>query len=186
MFPNLITDLKRYTGKSRGITKIKIILRLLFTQEFHALLIFRYGKVARKIKIPIAGFFLRLVYFFLNKLFSEICAGVLLDLDSEIGKGFVLGHFGGIYIKAKIGENCTVAQQVVIGYKGGFSGGNIPTLGNNVYVGAGAKILGGIKIGNNVKIGANAVVITDIPDNATAVGIPAKVVKIADVQKDNI
>lgn len=178
MFPNLKEDIKRYTGISHGIERAKRIMYLLFNQELYALLIFRYGKSITKIKAPVIGLILRTIYFIFNKIIAEICAGILLDLDSEIGRGFQIGHFGGVYIKAKIGQNCTIAQQVVIGHKGGFSGEGVPTLGNNVYVGAGAKIIGDVKIGNNVKIGANAVVITDIPDNATAVGIPAKVVKI--------
>ncbi len=179
MFDNVGADIGRYTKGTHSLSMLKALARLLFTQEFYALLVYRFGKCVQKVRVPILGLFLRLIYFFLNKTIAEICAGVLLDLDSEIGKGFMLGHFGGIYIKAKIGENCTVAQQVVIGHKGGFSGGGVPTLGDNVYVGAGAKILGGAIIGNNVKIGANAVVLTDVPDNATAVGIPAKVVKFS-------
>lgn len=177
MFENIRVDIQRYVVNARGLGKFKILLRLFFAQEFWAVAIFRYGQWAREARVPFGGFLLRVIYFIFNKLIAEIMAGVLLDLDSEIGKGFMLGHFGGIYIKAKIGENCTVAQQVVIGYKGGFSGGGVPTLGDNVYVGAGAKILGEVKIGNNVKIGANAVVLKDIPDNATAVGIPAVVVR---------
>lgn len=177
MFDNVKADIGRYTMGNRGATKIKVLILLLFTQEFHALLIYRFGKCVTKIKIPILGFFLRFIYFFLNKIISEICAGVRLDLNSDIGKGFMLGHFGGIVITGKVGANCTVAQQVVIGYKGGFSGGGVPVLGDNVYVGAGAKIIGDVKVGNNVKIGANAVVVHDIPDNATAVGIPAVVVR---------
>lgn len=178
LFPYLKEDAKRYIGNQRGLKKLKAFIHLLFTQEFLAIAVFRYGKGIRKIKIPLIGFLLRLVYFFLNKIIAEICAGILIDLDSEIGKGFQIGHFGGTHIKAKIGENCTVGQFVVIGHKGAFQGGGVPTLGNNVWVGAGAKILGEVKIGNNVIIGANAVVITDIPDNATAVGVPARVVKI--------
>ncbi len=177
MFFNLRIDAKRYLGETHGIEKLKKVFYLFTTQEFYAVVVFRYGKYVQKVRIPIIGLILRIIYFILNKLIAEICAGVLIDLDSKIGKGFQLGHFGGIYIKATIGENCTVAQQVVIGYKGGFSGGEVPTLGNNVFVGSGAKIIGGVKIGNNVKIGANAVVITDIPDNCTAVGIPARIIK---------
>ncbi len=177
MFDNVKADIGRYTKGTRGLSMLKALVCLFFTQEFHALLVYRFGKCAQSVKVPILGLFSRLIYFFLNKIIAEICAGVLLDLDSEIGKGFMLGHFGGIYIKAKIGENCTVAQQVVIGYKGGFSGGGVPALGHNVYVGAGAKILGGVKIGNDVKIGANAVVLKDVPDSVTAVGVPARIIK---------
>ncbi len=177
MFDNVRADVGRYTSGITGIAKIKALVLLFFTQEFLALLVYRFGKCVQQVKIPLLSFLLRIIYFFLNKIIAEICAGIRLDLNSEIGKGFMLGHFGGIVITGNIGENCTVAQQVVIGYKGGFSGGGVPTLGNNVYVGAGAKILGDVKIGNNVKIGANAVVVKDIPDGATAVGVPAVVVR---------
>lgn len=177
MFKYLRSDIKRYTNSCKGLNKIKKLLVLLVTQEFLTIAIFRYGKAVKKIKLPIIGFLLRTVYFILNKIIGEICSGILLDVGSEIDEGFQLGHFGGIYIKAKIGKNCTIAQQVVVGYRGGFSGGGVPTLGDNVYVGSGAKIIGSVKIGNNVKIGANAVVTTDIPDNCTAVGIPAKIIQ---------
>lgn len=182
MFDNLKADAKRYI-EAYGLSGFKKFVHLLFTQEFLAIVIFRYGKAVKKIKIPIIGILLRILYFLLNKFISEICAGILIDLHSEIGKGFQIGHFGGTYIKAKIGENCTIGQLVVIGHKGAFLGGGVPSLGNNVWVAAGAKIMGEIKIGNNAIIGANAVVITDIPDNATAVGIPAKVVKINNPSK---
>lgn len=83
--------------------------------------------------------------------------------------GIVISHY------AKFGDNCTIFQQVTV------SEGKIPetsaTIGNNVLIGAGAKIIGNINIGNNVKIGANAVVVSDIPDNCTAVGVPAKIIK---------
>lgn len=184
MFINIKADIKRYIGDPHGIEKIKSIVHLFFTQEFLAILIFRYGKSVKKISIPIIGVLLRLFYFLLNKIIAEICAGILIDLDSEIGKGFQIGHFGATYIKAKIGENCTIGQLVVIGHKGAGKGGGVPVLGNNVWVGAGAKVLGEVKIGNNVNIGANAVVVNDIPDDATAVGIPAKVVKIMDHKRE--
>lgn len=177
MFPNLREDIKRYIGTPHGVMRLRKIIHIFFRQEFLTILIFRYGKSIRKIKIPIIGFLLRVIYSFLNKIIAEICAGILIDLDSEIGKGFHIGHFGGTYIKARIGENCSIAQLVVIGHKGGFRGGGTPILGNNVWVGTGAKIVGELKIGNNVKVGANAVVLADIPDNVTVVGIPARVVR---------
>lgn len=82
-----------------------------------------------------------------------------------------------IHPEAVIGERCVIGTSVVIGGRGkGVLGG--PIIGNDVYIGTGAKILGPIHIGNSVVIGANAVVIDDVPDNATVVGIPARIVSI--------
>jgi len=87
--------------------------------------------------------------------------------------GIIISHF------ASIGKNVTIYQQVTIAGEGNKAA----IIGNNCLIGAGAKIIGDVKIGNNVKIGANAVVVNDIPDNATVVGIPAKVVKISSGKK---
>jgi len=101
------------------------------------------------------------------------------DLPSnlKLGKGVILKHNGlGVVIhpKAIIGENTQIYQNVSIA---GRNNRGTPVIGNNVFIGAGACILGGITIGNNVSIGANSVVLSDIPDNSVAVGVPAKVVK---------
>lgn len=94
-----------------------------------------------------------------------------------IGKGFRLGHgFDTIIDAVSIGENVTVMQQVTIGRSKGGNRSGIPIIGNNVFIGAGAKIIGNIKIGNNVIIGANACVTHNIPDNAIVGGIPAKII----------
>lgn len=84
-------------------------------------------------------------------------------------------HLNGIIIShyAKIGKNCTIHQQVTIAQG---AGNKSATIGDNVFIGAGAKIIGDVNIGNNVKIGANAVVVKDIPSNSTAVGVPAKII----------
>lgn len=104
--------------------------------------------------------------------------GIELPRGTKVGDGFYIGHFGGIIISggACIGKNCTIMQGVTIGMAGRKEKAGIPILGDGVYVGAGAKILGKIKIGNNVAIGANAVVTTDLPDNSVVVGIPAKII----------
>ena len=177
MWNNLRADTKRYLKIISGKNKIERILRLAFTQEYYSVVIFRYGKWARGVKIPILGLILRLLYFFMNK-FISILSGVEIWLDSEIEEGLLIAHYGGVYILANIGQNCTIAQQVVIGYKGAGQGPGTPTLGNNVYLGAGAKIIGKVVIGNSVRVGANAVVTKDVPDNATVVGVPARIVRI--------
>ena len=93
-----------------------------------------------------------------------------------MGGGIVLIHGHGTIINkfSVIGENCTIYHGVTIG---GLENEWPPKIGDNVYIGCGAKILGNIRIGNNVKIGAGAVVVHDVPDNATVVGVPAKIIK---------
>jgi len=78
----------------------------------------------------------------------------------------------------KAGKNLSIGSCVTIGEKGIGHDAGVPVIGDNVYIPTGAVVIGGIRLGNNVKIGANAVVVTDIPDNATAVGVPAKVIKV--------
>lgn len=105
--------------------------------------------------------------------------GIEIHPAATIGKGFFIDHGMGVVIgeTAEIGDNCTVYQGVTLGGTGKDVGKRHPTLGNNVMVGAGAKVLGPVTIGDNSKIAANAVVLHPVSENSTAVGIPAKVVR---------
>ena len=94
--------------------------------------------------------------------------------EENIGEGLMLGHgFSIMCVAKKIGKDVSIFQQVTIGY----SHSGCPTIGDNVWIYAGAKVLGGVTIGNNVVIGANSVVTKDVPDNAVVVGIPAKIIR---------
>ena len=110
---------------------------------------------------------------------ARFATGIEIHPGAKIGKGLVIDHGMGVVIgeTAEIGDNCTLYQGVTLGGTGKDVGKRHPTLGNNVLVGAGAKVLGPFKIGDGSKIAANAVVLEEIPENSTAVGIPAKVVK---------
>ena len=110
---------------------------------------------------------------------ARFITGIEIHPGATIGRGLVIDHGMGVVIgeTAEIGDNCTLYQGVTLGGTGKDVGKRHPTLGDNVLVGAGAKVLGPFKIGDNTKIAANAVVLDEIPDNCTAVGIPAKVVK---------
>lgn len=175
MFDNIVEDIRMYDVKNMNCGFLKKIFYLATTQELHAVLIYRFGRWANyRCKISVICFVAKIIYFVLRK-FSEMIIGVGIWPTCDIGPGLKIEHAGGIIVVAKIGKHCRISQQVTVGHIGGFKGGGVPTLGDNVYIGAGAKILGDIKIGNNVKIGANAVVISDVPDNATAVGVPAVV-----------
>ena len=110
---------------------------------------------------------------------ARFLTGIEIHPAAKIGKRFFIDHGMGVVIgeTAEIGDDCTIYQGVTLGGTGKILGKRHPTLGNNVMVGAGAKVLGPVEIGDNSKIAANAVVLHGVPENSTAVGIPAKVVK---------
>ena len=110
---------------------------------------------------------------------AKFITGIEIHPGATIGRGLVIDHGSGVVIgeTAEIGDNCTLYQGVTLGGTGKDTGKRHPTLGNNVMVGAGAKVLGPFRIGDNAKIAAGAVVLEEIPANATAVGIPARVVR---------
>ena len=110
---------------------------------------------------------------------ARFVTGIEIHPAAKIGKGLLIDHGMGVVIgeTAEIGDHCTIYQGVTLGGTGKDVGKRHPTLGNNVMVGAGAKVLGPFTIGDNTKIAANAVVLEEIPENCTAVGIPAKIVK---------
>ena len=111
---------------------------------------------------------------------AKMVTGIEIHPGASIGRGLVIDHGSGVVIgeTAVIGDNCTLYQGVTLGGTGKDVGKRHPTLGNNVMVGAGAKILGPMTIGDNAKIAAGAVVLHEIPANGTAVGIPARVVRV--------
>ena len=108
--------------------------------------------------------------------FWSVITGSDIDKNASIGGGLLLPHPTGVVIhkNAVIGENCMIMQQVTIGQTGKDG---VPRIGCNVYLGAGSKILGPVTLGKRVNIGANAVVLCDVPDGCTAVGVPASIVR---------
>ncbi len=110
---------------------------------------------------------------------ARALTGIEIHPGATIGKGLFIDHGMGVVIgeTTEIGDNCLIYQGVTLGGTGKDKGKRHPTLGNNVMVGSGARVLGPFRVGNNVKIAANAVVLAAIPDNCTAVGVPARVVR---------
>ena len=110
---------------------------------------------------------------------SRFLTGIEIHPGAKIGKGFFIDHGNGVVIgeTSEIGDNVTIFHQVTLGGKGGGKGKRHPTLGNNIMVGAGAKLLGNIVIGDNVKIGAGSVVVKDIPSDCVAAGNPARLIR---------
>lgn len=121
---------------------------------------------------------------FLARWVSQTCkfwTGIEIHPGATIGRGLLIDHGAGVVIgeTAEIGDNCTIYQAVTLGGTGKDTGKRHPTLGNNVMVGAGAKVLGPFKVGDNAKIAANAVVLSEVEENATCVGVPGRMVKRA-------
>jgi serine O-acetyltransferase len=110
--------------------------------------------------------------------FNRFLTGIEIHPNARIGRGFFIDHGMGVVIgeTAEVGENCTIYQGVTLGGTSLSRGKRHPTLGNGVTVGVGAAVLGAITIGDNAKIGGGSVVVRDVPANATAVGVPARIV----------
>jgi len=144
---------------------------LLTYSGFHAILFYRLAHFLWKLKIPI-----------LPRLLSQIArflTGIEIHPGATIGAGFFIDHGMGVVIgeTSEIGNNVTIFQGVTLGGTGKERGKRHPTLKDNVMVGVGAKILGGITVGEGVKIGANSVVLKSIPPHSTVVGVPGRVLK---------
>lgn len=144
---------------------------LLLYQGVHALIWHRF-----------AHWFYEHRMFFIARLISQIARFfTLIEIHpgAQLGHGILIDHGSGVVIgeTAVVGDNCTIYQGVTLGGVGTQKGKRHPTLGNNVMVGAGAKILGAFEVGDNCSIAANAVLLKPLEDNTTAVGIPARPIK---------
>ena len=140
----------------------------------------------------IAHFFYTKRLYFIARLISQIArhlTGIEIHPGAKIGKRLLIDHGMGVVIgeTAEIGDDVLLYHGVTLGGTGKDKGKRHPTLGNNVVIGAGAKVLGPIYIGSNSKVGANSVVLKDVPEGATAVGIPAKnIIKIKEEKSEII
>ena len=139
-----------------------------------AVIVFRYGRWVSDLKIPVIKQLLNVIYL-LGKAFVVLGFGVYIPVRANIAPGLTIHNFSGIFLcEANIGKNCVVFQNVTVGHLRGQPAP--PTLGDNVFLGAGSKVLGSVKIGNNVVVGANSLVINDVEDNCTVMGVPARVI----------
>jgi serine O-acetyltransferase len=162
MFPNIAADLRSHGGNWAA-------------QGFWALVVYRFGRWRYVVRPVILRKALSLIYRVAYKMVQIVC-GIELPCEVELGRNFVIDHSGGIVISgyAKFGDSCRIRNGVVVGLSR-TDDPCAPVIGNNVDIGAGAKLLGRVTIGDNCLIGANAVVIRDVPANSIAVGVPAVV-----------
>ena len=145
---------------------------VLLSSGLHAILIYRLSHYLWKRNFRLTSRIISQIGRFLT--------GVEIHPGARIGKGFFIDHGMGVVIgeTTEIGDNCTLYQGVTLGGTGKDTGKRHPTLGNNVLIGAGTKVLGPVYIGDNARIGAGSVVLKNLPANCTAVGVPAEVVRI--------
>jgi serine O-acetyltransferase len=146
----------------------KSLLKMWLSDGTTAQILYRIMRFCQTHRLPLLSFF----FYRLNASVGHAVIG----RGAEIGPGLVILHSFSIVINSSVraGKNLTLEHGVTIGAEKNES----PTLGDNVFIGAGAKIIGAVTIGSDVKIGANAVVLKDLPDGATAVGVPARIVRI--------
>lgn len=164
MLNSIRKDLKSYNGKWHS-------------QGFWVMIVYRFGRW----RYTLTNHYIRKLFSLIYKIaykMVQILTGIELPCEAEVGDNLRIDHFGGIIVSgfAKLGDNCVLRNGVTIGLKN-IENPKAPSIGNNVDIGAGAKILGDIIIGNNVSIGANSVVLKDVPDNSIAVGVPAKIIQ---------
>lgn len=146
--------------------RLRRIIGCIRSPGIHAMAVFRFGHGLLGLPL-VLRIVLEPVYLIANAL-VKIAWGIEIPRAATIGPGLYIGHFGGIIVSsaAVIGENCNISHGITIGAAGSRQHGGVPRIGNNVYIGPGAKVFGRITIGNNVKIGANCVVHKDVPENA--------------------
>src|SRR5277367_3093863 len=165
MFENLRADLKA-AGSHRVMERP---WRVLIRRETKAILQYRFSHWVHTLHIPVVRQLLMFVALVWQRWNQIMLAGILIAPDAEIGPGMVLHTAYGLQISPTIiGANCTFNAQVHIGT-------GVKSIGDNCYFAPGCKIIGEVKIGNNVLVVANSVVLTDVPDNTTIMGVPARI-----------
>ena len=164
---NVLADLYRYQGLS-------------FIRAYLLIPGFKYTFYLRSYEYFSENFYLIAILVKLKLILMQRHYGILIPWNTKIGKGFYIGHFGCIVVNGAvvIGDNVNISHGVTIGLANRGKNKGTAIIGNKVYIGPGAKIVGHVKIGNNVAIGANAVVTHDIPDNACVGGVTAKLISM--------
>lgn len=163
--PDWLADLQRYPARRP----------MLKEQSLWAVWVYRFGRRLQRRPPGLVRRLLEVLYWLLFRLVETVTA-TSIPQSAVIGPGLRIWHFGGIFIhpEVQIGSHCTLRQGVTIGNR--EEGGAVPVIGDHVEIGAYAQILGGIRLGDGCRIGAMSVVLCDIPDGATAVGVPARII----------
>jgi serine O-acetyltransferase len=168
MFENIREDFRQgYRHNHKGVSPRRAFFASFFHLGTQAVMTYRFGRWTRQLPVPVVRQILY-AFYLVAKYFVELLHGVVISSGADIAPGFVVHTVHGVFIPpTRIGRRCYVQHGVVVAY-------GCEEIGDDVYFGAGAKVVRPVRIGNRVKIGANAVVVGDLPDDCTAVGIPAR------------
>ncbi len=178
---NFYYDLKAVFERDPAAHGFFGIFEVIFTYAgFQALCLHRFNYLLNKLHIPLIPRIL--------SQFSRFITGIEIHPGAKIGRGLFIDHGMQVVIgeTSIIGDHVTLFQGVTLGGTGKETGKRHPTICDNVVIGAGAKVLGNINIGNNVKIGANSVVLKEVPENSTVIGIPGRIVRQRGKILDNL
>jgi len=184
-----------FSTLKRGITKVKEDIKVIYDKDpaannlaevilcypgLHALIAYRFAHRLYKWNIPLIP---RMISYL-----TRIVTGIEIHPAAKIGRRFFIDHGEGVVIgeTTEIGDDVLIYQQVTLGGTGKEHGKRHPTLGNNVIVGAGAKVLGNISLGDYVRVGAGSVVVEDVPEYSTVVGIPGRIVQRKFIDKNGV
>ncbi len=169
MFATLKEDFRRYLGEHAAAPRWRAPIHAFLTYGFIATIIYRYARWTRSISPRLLRLPFTIAYLPM-KVFSDLVLGIQVSANADIGPGLHIGHHGGIFLHCDAGRGLTVGQGVTIGYKGAGKSTRWPRIGNDVYIGTGARVIGDIRVGDGVVIGANTVVVRDVPDRMRVVG----------------
>jgi serine O-acetyltransferase len=175
MLSDLRADYRRYllpALKEYGSARAHVFSALRY--GFLATAVYRFGRWTRTIRPRWLSYPFKALYMVLDTM-VEILFGISISANSDIGPGLYIGHFGNIIVCADLGANCSIGQGVTIGSKGAGKSNGYPVLGDNVFMGAGAMVIGRVRIGDDVIIGANTVVVQDVPDRHRVVSAAVRI-----------
>ena len=175
LLENFSCDLARFADREKG-SRWRRLAIVATTQGVWAVAVYRFGRWVHTRSPRGARLPLKVAYHVAQKA-VEVTTGIQIPASCVIGPGLYIGHFGAVLVhgEVRMGSDCSLSQDTTIG-TAGLGRAGAPVLGDGVYVAAGARVLGPIQIGDRAVVGANAVVLCDVPAEATAVGVPARVI----------
>lgn len=176
MFERVCEDITAKSGLQAGRPGFWSYLQTMAERGTLAVMVYRFGRRSRQVRVPLLKPFLMAIYYVLFYL-VQMLTGISIQAHTDIGRRFVVRNFSGIFVLAeRIGTDCTVCEGVTVGNIRGK--GRLPIIGDRVYLEPGCKVLGAVTIGDDVVIRANSLILSDVPSQSLAIGNPARILPL--------